>query len=62
VPTSLADDSSAGPAPEIDAAGIDREQIRAFLGLTPEERLRRVEEYVESVLEIRDINAAGGVR
>ena len=55
-------DSTAGPPPDIDSAGVDREQIRAFLKLTPEERLRRVEEHVESILEIREINAAGGVR
>ena len=62
MPTVRADDASAGPPPDIDAAGVDREQIRAFLKLTPEERLRRVEEHVESILEIREINAAGGVR
>ena len=62
MPTLRADDSSTGPPPDIDSAGVDREQIRAFLKLTPEERLRRVEEHVESVLEIREINAAGGVR
>jgi hypothetical protein len=62
VSSERADDSSAGPPLDIDAAGVDREQIRAFLKLTPEERLRRVEEHVESILEIREINAAGGVR
>ena len=55
-------EGESGPPPDIDSAGVDREQIRAFLKLTPEERLRRVEEHVESVLEIREINAAGGVR
>ena len=60
--TLRADDLAAGRPPDIDAAGVDREQIRAFLKLTPEERLRRVEEHVESVLEIREINAAGGIR
>ena len=62
MPIDRADDSSAGPPPDIDAAGVDRAQIRAFLKLTPEERLRRVEEHVESILEIRELNAAGGLR
>ena len=38
--TLRADDLAAGRPPDIDAAGVDREQIRAFLKLTPEERLR----------------------
>ena len=62
MPIDRVDHSSAGPQPDIDAAGVDRAQIRAILKLTPEERLRRVEEHVESILEIREINAAGGVR
>ena len=33
-----------------------------MLRLTPEERLRYVEEFVESALEIRELNAAGPVR
>jgi hypothetical protein len=33
-----------------------------MLALTPEERLRRVEEFVESALEIREVNAARPVR
>lgn len=48
--------------PDIDAAGVDRAQIRAMLRLTPEERLRRVEEFVESALEIRELNATRPVR
>lgn len=43
-------------APDIDANGVDRAQIRAMLALSPEERLRRVEEFVESALEIRTSN------
>lgn len=39
---------------EIDENGVDRAQIRAMLALSPEERLKRVEEFVESVLEIRE--------
>ena len=44
-------------APDIDENGVDREQIRAMLRLTPEERLRFVEDFVESALEIRELNA-----
>lgn len=43
---------------EIDENGVDRAQIRAMLALSPEERLKRVEEFVESVLEIRERNGA----
>ena len=49
-------------APDIDENGVDREQIRAMLRLTPEERLRLVEEFVESALEIRELNATRPVR
>jgi hypothetical protein len=49
-------------APDIDENGVDRAQIREMLRLSPEERLRRVEDYVESVLEIREINGPRAVR
>jgi len=49
-------------APDIDENGVDRAQIRAMLRLSPEERLRVVEEFVESALEIREPNAARPVR
>ena len=49
-------------APDIDENGVDREQIRAMLRLTPEERLRFVEDFVESALEIRELNAARPIR
>jgi hypothetical protein len=45
-------------ATEIDENGVDRAQIRAMLALSPEERLKLVEEFVESVLEIRERNGA----
>lgn len=48
--------------PDIDENGVDRAQIRAMLELTPEERLRRVEQFVESVLEIRRLNEERPVR
>jgi len=43
-------------APEIDENGVDRAQIREMLRLTPEERLERVEAFVEAALEIRQLN------
>ena len=48
--------------PDIDENGVDRAQIRAMLRLTPEERLRLVEEFVESALEIRELNAPRPLR
>jgi hypothetical protein len=52
----------AASQPEIDENGVDRAQIRAMLALTPEERLRRVEEFVASALEIRELNEKRPVR
>jgi hypothetical protein len=49
-------------APDVDANGVDRAQIRAMLALAPEERLRRVEEFVEAALEIRELNGPSPVR
>ena len=48
--------------PDIDENGVDRAQIRAMLALMPEERLKRVEEFIESALEIRELNEARPVR
>lgn len=59
-PLSRADDEPA--APEIDEAGVDRAQIRAMLDLSPEDRLRVVEEFVDSVRAIREANEPGRVR
>ena len=50
------------PKPDIDENGVDRAQIRAMLRLTPEERLRKVEEFVESALELRELNEARPLR
>jgi hypothetical protein len=47
---------------DLDANGVDRAQIRAMLELEPEERLRRVETFVESAFEIRELNEAGSLR
>lgn len=48
--------------PDIDENGVDRAQIRAMLQLTAEERLRRVEEFVASAMEIRERNAERPLR
>ena len=48
--------------PDIDESGVDRAQIRAMLRLSPEERLLKVEGFVESVLEIRELNGPRPVR
>jgi hypothetical protein len=58
----LPDDDPAPVEPDVDDNGVDRAQIRAMLALEPEERLRRVEEFVEAALEIRELNAARPVR
>ena len=42
--------------PDIDENGVDRAQIRAMLALSPGERLKKVEEFVQSLLEIRPLN------
>jgi hypothetical protein len=44
------------PVPDIDENGVDRAQIRAMLALSPLERLRRLEEFVDSVAELRRLN------
>lgn len=58
----LPDDDPAPREPDVDEDGVDRAQIRAMLALSPEERLRRVEAFVEAALEIRELNAARPVR
>ena len=41
------------PMPEIDANGIDRSQIRRQLERSPSERLRALETFLASVIQIR---------
>lgn len=48
--------------PDIDENGVDRAQIRAFLKLSPEERLHKVEAFVASALEIRERSGEPRVR
>jgi hypothetical protein len=45
-----------------DENGVDRAQIRQMLDLPPEDRLRRVQEFVESALEIRELNEERPIR
>jgi len=49
-------------APDIDANGVDRAQIRAMLDLTPEERLRKAQEFIEAALQIRELNEPRPIR
>lgn len=44
--------------PDIDGNGVDRAQIRAMLALTPAERLKKAEDFLASVLEIRSLNGS----
>jgi hypothetical protein len=48
--------------PEIDANGIDRSQIRAALRLTPAERLRRAEQFMNDTLRIWEQNGIRPLR
>jgi len=62
VPPTRADASPQTDRPDVDENGVDRAQIREMLRLTPEERLRRVEAFVEAALEIRELNEPRSVR
>jgi hypothetical protein len=48
--------------PDISESGVDRAQNREMLRLSPGERLRRVEDFVGSVLGIREITEPRTVR
>lgn len=48
--------------PDVDENGVDRRQIRAMLELAPEDRLKRIEEFVDSVAEIRRLNGERPLR
>lgn len=54
--------TAARSEPDIDENGVDRAQIRAMLQLSPEERLRKVEAFVASAIEIRERSAEPRVR
>jgi hypothetical protein len=55
------DDATPEPC-DIDENGVDRAQIRQMLRLTPEERLKRAEEFLNSALAIRELNETRTVR
>jgi len=61
-PAGAPDDALDPVEPDIDENGVDRAQIRAMLALTPEERLRRVEGFIQSAVEIRKLNEHRSVR
>lgn len=46
----------------VDENGVDRDQIRRMLALPPEDRLRRMEEFLQSVLDIRELNERRPIR
>jgi len=48
--------------PEIDANGVDRSQIRAALRLTPVQRLRQAEEFMEETMRIWEQNGIRPLR
>jgi hypothetical protein len=50
------------PMPEIDADGVDRSQIRAALRLTPVQRPRQAEEFVEETMRIWEQNGIRPLR
>ncbi len=56
------DEAHVPSAPDVDHSGVDRAQIRAMLALSPEERLAKVEAFVECALEIRELNGKRPVR
>ena len=60
--SSIPDQNAAQAADAIDENGVDRNQIREMLQLTPEQRLLRVEEFVQSVQQIWELNAQRPVR
>lgn len=56
---SSADDLEPAPAEDAyDDQGVDRSQIRAFLALTPAERLDRLHEMVAFIEHVRRLNAS----
>jgi len=47
---------------DIDESGIDRTLIRQLMALSPTERIRRLEDFVDGVLRIREANEESAVR
>jgi hypothetical protein len=55
-------DPDAPAEPDIDDQGVDRGQIRDMLALEPEQRLRRLEELLTGLLEIRSLHESRTIR
>jgi len=49
-------------APDVDVRGVDRVQIRRMLALSPLERLRWLEEFVNDIVNLRRMNEEHAVR
>ncbi len=43
----------------VDERGVGRTQIRRMLALTPVERVRRLEAFIDDVMEVRRLNEQG---
>ncbi len=50
------------PMPEIDDNGVDRSQIRALLRLTPVERLRQAEQFMDETMKLWEQNGVRPLR
>jgi hypothetical protein len=50
------------PMPEVDENGVDRSQIRALLRLTPVERLRQAEQFLEQTMQLWEQNGIRPLR
>jgi hypothetical protein len=51
-----------GSDPMIDENGVDRAQIRRMLGLTPRERLKALQEFMDAAERIWKLNGIRPVR
>jgi hypothetical protein len=58
-----ADDIAPTPAAEVhDEQGVDRSQIRAYLELTPRERLQRASDLAAYFRELQELNGVPRIR
>jgi hypothetical protein len=54
------DDAYPGAGDSPVPSGVDRAQIEAMLDLSPEHRLRLLEDWIDGIEELRRLAAAGG--
>jgi hypothetical protein len=54
------DDAHPGTGDPPVPSGVDRAQIEAMLHLSPEQRLRLLEDWIDGIEELRRLAAAGG--